>query len=281
MTCHVTKLVLYDFNLHGSIPISFGNLTYLKQVQLSFNDITGSLPISPIPPDLGIHWSGLRVLNIKYNAMTGPIPDSFLRWFQLEILFLGDNHFTGTVENLMNMTAAYYMDFPENSLTGTFPASISNLAKNLMTLETLENHFTGTLPESIGMMTTLTYLSLDHNEFTGAVPLALFDCFNLWWLYMDNNRFTGPNPLEIAFSTFGTNLLELSIGNNHFTGSLPTASFNLVPKLAVLMAGDNRLTGTIPAEITTLSLVTILDVSHNALVGTIPSDIGDCNKLLW
>jgi hypothetical protein len=85
----------------------------------------------------------------------------------------------------------------------------------------------------------------------------------------------------LAFTTWGNNLLEFANSNNYLTGSLPTASFSLVPNLNVLQVGSNHLSGSIPQEITSLSQITILDLSYNALVGPIPENIGDCALLWW
>jgi Leucine-rich repeat (LRR) protein len=54
--------------IEGSFPISFGNLTLLEEVDLSSNDLTGSILDS-----LG-GWTRIRQLDLSRNKFTGSNP---------------------------------------------------------------------------------------------------------------------------------------------------------------------------------------------------------------
>jgi hypothetical protein len=71
ITCNadqqVTSIVLENMGLSGSLPIGLGFLTRLTQLDLSHNQIEGSLP-----PDL--HFAPLETLDVSDNRLTGSVP---------------------------------------------------------------------------------------------------------------------------------------------------------------------------------------------------------------
>ena len=70
----VTKLVLSNNSLHGTLPAAIGNLTELEELVLSFNrdgatnnnrNLRGV-----IPPEIG-NLPDLKLLNLHYSNVTG------------------------------------------------------------------------------------------------------------------------------------------------------------------------------------------------------------------
>ncbi|KAJ3317446.1 hypothetical protein HDV06_001561, partial [Boothiomyces sp. JEL0866] len=81
----LTKLLLYQNNLHGTLPASISNLTKLTQLALGGNSFEG-----PIPPEYG----NLQVLEQLYfdeNSLNGTVPDSLGHIPTLVILFVQNN----------------------------------------------------------------------------------------------------------------------------------------------------------------------------------------------
>ena len=78
-------------------------------------------------------------------------------------------------------------------------------------------------PESIGNLTSLTYLSLAYNDqMHGSIPDAIGNLVNLVTLYLNNNQFTSlPSTIENLI-----NLETLSVGGNNLT-SLPESLCNI------------------------------------------------------
>ncbi|GKB46215.1 leucine-rich repeat-containing protein [Tanacetum coccineum] len=58
--------------------------------------------------------------------------------------------------------------------------------------------FTGTIPESIGNMTKLTYLGLTGNNFSGVIPRSIGSLTKLTWLELSDNSFYATIPREFG-----------------------------------------------------------------------------------
>lgn len=141
-TKRITDIDLQNQNIPGSIPTSFGNLTGLLTLNLSFNKITA------IPSSIG-NIVGLTSIKLRNNLIASPLPS--------------------TLQNLINLTV---LDFENNSLSGSIPAFFSNAA-NLEKVFLGENNFTGSIPEYFGSLTKLTTLYLHSNKLSGHIPEGL------------------------------------------------------------------------------------------------------------
>ena len=70
----------------------------------------------------------------------------------------------------------------------------------------------------------------------------------------------------------GGHVIGLSLPDNNLTGVIP-AALSALPFLQVLDLSGNRLSGTIPPEVTTLTTLAQLSLARNQLVGLIPDTI--------
>src|SRR5438045_8822483 len=66
----VTRLILYDNQLSGSIPASIGKLTKMQILDLFYNQLTDTIPAS-----IG-KLTNLIYLYLDINQLNGPIPAS-------------------------------------------------------------------------------------------------------------------------------------------------------------------------------------------------------------
>ncbi|KAL4191484.1 hypothetical protein AMTRI_Chr07g30170 [Amborella trichopoda] len=161
-----------------------------------------------------------------------------------------------------------------NHFTGSLPPSIGNLSK-LTNLDLSGNNFTGSLPPSIGNLSKLTHFSLFGNHFTGSFPPSIGNLFKLTNLDLSGNNFTGSLPPSIG------NLSKLSklwLRSHQFTGSLPPSIGNL-SKLTKLDLSGNNFTGSLPPSIRNLSKLTQLWLSYNNFTGSLPPSIGNISML--
>ncbi|KAL7093542.1 hypothetical protein ACP275_11G046300 [Erythranthe tilingii] len=139
--------------------------------------------VGQIPPDTLSRLSQLRVLSLRSNRLSGPIPPDFSQLKLLRNVYLQDNQFSGE-----------------------FPASLTELTR-ITRLDLSFNRFAGPIPFSVNNLTHLTGLFLQNNAFTGKIPSiappGLTD-FNV-----SNNRLNGSIPSALAkfpASAFANNL---------------------------------------------------------------------------
>ena len=77
--------------LYGRIPPELGNLTELRMLNLSLNELSGH-----IPPELG-NLANLEVLDLRSNLLTGRIPLELGSLENLRKLYLSGNRLTGCI----------------------------------------------------------------------------------------------------------------------------------------------------------------------------------------
>ncbi|XP_011069434.1 probable LRR receptor-like serine/threonine-protein kinase At1g56130, partial [Sesamum indicum] len=65
-TCHITALRVYELDITGTIPDELWNLTYMDDLNLARNYLTG-----PIPASIGILN---RMQSFGENALSGEVP---------------------------------------------------------------------------------------------------------------------------------------------------------------------------------------------------------------
>lgn len=94
ITCNITLgrvkvLNLEARNLTGSIPSSWGNLTYLTEIRLGDNYFCGQ-----IPKEFG-RFLRLHHLNLSFNNFSGEIPTNISHCTELVVITFGANKLVG------------------------------------------------------------------------------------------------------------------------------------------------------------------------------------------
>ncbi len=135
---------------------------------------------------------------------------------------------------------------------------------------------TGTIPQELGNLSSLTVLWLYNNQLTGTIPPQLGNLSNLVNLRLYGNQLSGSIPAELGNLTKLTNL---RIYNNQLSGSIPPELGNLT-KLRYLYAYNNQLSGSIPSELGSLSLLRYLKLQNNQLSGNIPASLSNLDAAI-
>ena len=155
--------------LFGQIPSGLGNLTDLRTLSLSINELSGN-----IPPELG-NLANLEHLNLNENLLTGIIPAELGGLASLGRLELGYNGLSGSIPpELGNLANLDHLNLNENLLTGIIPPELGRLG-NLESLNLSHNLLTGIIPPELGNLANLRQLCLGGNQLTGCIPSALRD----------------------------------------------------------------------------------------------------------
>ncbi|KAK9725010.1 hypothetical protein RND81_05G115400 [Saponaria officinalis] len=290
-------LKLENNTLVGEIPANLSACIELKILKLGCNKLVGELPLG-----LGV-LSNLREFHLHFNNFTGPLFEVLANITTLEVISAWSNAFTGTIpDNIDRMTNLTWLGVGGNQLDGVLPPSISNLS-SLVLFEVTGNYFKGSLPPFTGVkFPQLQILNLDANYFSGTLPLSASNFTSLEEVILGDNLFTGTVSLDfsnnqnlqlldlsynnlqgdmsfVSSLTNCSNLGELVLNVNNFTGSIPKSIVNLSSILTDLWIGGNKIRGVFPEGLGNLVNLEYLDVGDNDLTGKFPIDFGNLQYL--
>nr|XP_043630149.1 receptor-like protein EIX2 [Erigeron canadensis] len=281
-------LILSSNALSGPISPSLGGLSYLIVLDLSYNQLNGTIPAS-----FG-QLSRLESLSVSHNQLIGNIPTSLGQLSNLETLDVSDNSLAGVLSEihftkLNNLTD---LDLSKNSLTLNissdwippfqlhgFDGSSCNLGPqfpnlirtsvNLDWLGLSNSSIKDTIPEWFDSISSqISILDLSHNQIHGNLPR--FHGYNTHLINLKSNKFEG------SITSFPKNVGVLDLSDNLLTGHVPHTDGTTNSDLSFVNLSQNRLTGSIPADICKMIEIGALDLSNNSLSGILP----DCFQSL-
>ncbi|KAF3655797.1 putative cytochrome 82C2-like [Capsicum annuum] len=258
-------------------------LTHLQSLNLSGNDFSNS----HISPNFG-KFSSLTHLDLSYSDFSSEIPPEISHLYKLHSLFLssyrglklGPLSFKFLLQTLTQLREvdldSVQMNFPKMKLgplsfkfilNGYFPKTKWNSSASIMELELPGVNFSSNLPESIGCLTSLVYLSLGYCNLSGPIPKSLWDLTHVEYLNLGNNHLEGSIPL---FTSGLQNLKTLSLSGNSLNGAIPSWIFSL-PSLTYLGLGSNSFSGQL--EDFQSNLLVDISLEGNKLQGYLPKSI--------
>lgn len=210
--------------------------------------------------------NAIRSINLGENNATGTLPD--------EITYL---------RNLLSLNISH------SKISGTIPQEMFNLLDRLDSLDLKNNQLTGTIPERTILTTNpgLRFIDVGLNQLTGTFPLfrkiesvnfeknSLTSINGRYSTTRSMRRFKGfhnalAGPLPTTWNS--PNLIELDLGYNFLTGTIPNDLWNL-PSLKTLWLDHCNLTGPLP-ESSEGTMMHRLWLDSNSLTGTIPVMFG-------
>ncbi|KAL5720189.1 non-specific serine/threonine protein kinase [Ranunculus cassubicifolius] len=157
-------VALQSNKLTGSIAPALQNQN-LKQLYISQNNFTGLIP----PQEISLS-SGLIVLDMSHNSLSGPIPFEVGVLVNLNGLFIFENQLSGEIPSTIGSCSDLRsLNLRSNFLNGSIPSSLTSL-KGLEALDISHNNISGEIPTEMGKMVYLRYLNLSYNEIEGKVP---------------------------------------------------------------------------------------------------------------
>jgi Leucine-rich repeat (LRR) protein len=197
--------------LVGQIPSSIGQSTTLQSIDLTSNQLTGTIP------DFASQ-SKIMQLWLANNKFTGHIPVTTGKLSALQLLDLSANHLTATIPTeIGNCQKIIHFGVNENSLSGTINQVIDLLPSTLESLDASGNLLEGTIPVSVGTLAKVSFLDLQENKVGGTLPSEIGLLSELETLNLAYNKFTGSVPLTLANLS---NLVDLRLQGNSLNGSL-------------------------------------------------------------
>ncbi|CAI0555049.1 unnamed protein product [Linum tenue] len=278
----------------GTVPPSLSNASSLVVLQLPSNNFTGTMPSmessrnlmwlsifnnslgSSLPKQVANLSTGLEVLSLKGNRLSGGIPGEIQNLVSLQWLDATYNNFSGTIPPAIGkLQALQQLQLSYNSISGSIPSSIGNLTK-LLGLYLSNNHLQGGIPAGIENCRNLMTLDISYNNLSGVIPSQIMSISSLSRLLnLSYNHFAGAIPVEVGSLT---NLEDLDLSHNALSEEIPDSLGSCVAMEELHLQG-NLLQGTIPSSIQSLKGIRILDVSSNNLSGQIPKFLEDIKEL--
>uniref|UniRef100_A0A0D9W6A1 non-specific serine/threonine protein kinase n=1 Tax=Leersia perrieri TaxID=77586 RepID=A0A0D9W6A1_9ORYZ len=273
----LSTLRLRECSISGEIPLSIVNLTRLRELDLSQNNLTG--PITTI--DRKGAFLNLEILQLCCNSLSGPVPGFLFSLPRLEFISLmlnsladySNNLFSSIPEELAaRLNNSFFLSLANNSLHGGISPIICN-ARNLKLLDLSYNHFSGPVPSCL-LDGHLTVLKLRNNKFEGTLPDDIKEGCVSQTIDLNGNQMEGKLPRSLT----NCNDLEVfDVGNNSFADSFPSWIGEL-PKLRVLVLRSNKLFGAVggtPVDNgdrnrTQFSSLQIIDLASNNFSGILP-----------
>ncbi|XP_060194541.1 probable LRR receptor-like serine/threonine-protein kinase At1g07650 isoform X3 [Lycium barbarum] len=233
--CHVQSIILRGQDLPGVLPPSLVKLPYLKQIDLSLNYLSGT-----IPPK----WASIKLeyMTFMLNQLSGPIPK-----------YLG------------NMTTLLSMNLESNLFNGNVPKELGNMV-NLQNLYLGFNNLIGKFPVELNKLTNLIELRLSGNNFTGKLP-SFESLKNLQKLEIQASGFEGPVSPNISVLA---QMNDLRISDLTGSASEFPPLENMTGLIRLILRNCN-ISGKIPSYIANMSQLKVLDLSFNRLEGQVPN----------
>ena len=194
----LTSLHLTENSLEGPLMSDLFKLTKLKELYISFNQISG--PLTGIGS-----LTKLKEFYAFKNRLTGALPAELGSLSDLEYFVAGQNKFEGKLpvelNDLVNIKdfSVYYQE-SEEGLGG--PLLDFSKATKMEKLDIEGNKFTGEIPSTLLSGLDGNYiasagneisLNLAANDFTGVLPAELGSIENLF-LEISDNQINGPIP---------------------------------------------------------------------------------------
>ncbi|KAL9323596.1 hypothetical protein ACSQ67_008453 [Phaseolus vulgaris] len=296
MFSSLERLSLENTSIVG--PLSFGHLPRLKALDLSLNNLSGSLPVFEVTK-----FSSLHFLDLSHNKLSGTLPYTIGQLSNLWFLSISSNEFNGNIseEHLLKLSGLKIFDVSQNSLSfnlssdwvppfqlvalyasscilgSQFPMWLKQQRK-LQVLQISNTHIMDVFPEWFGdISSSLLYINVSHNKLSGVLPKSLSGIktgIMCTWDFSFNNL-SGPLP------PFPPKVYKLFLSNNMFTGF--ESSFCETSPLFVtyLELYSNARTGPLPNCWQKFQNLEILNLANNSLSGTVPESFGNLQSILW
>ncbi|XP_027151217.1 receptor-like protein EIX2 [Coffea eugenioides] len=259
----VEYLDMSNASISDTIPGWFEKVCHgIKSLYFSNNYITGKPPVCK--GNSGLKYR--RLFSLDSNKFEGPLQ---LLPTDISQLHLENNSLQGIIPHPdINMTLDILrvLDLSDNHFIGSIPDSLCSLQR-LAILDLSNNQLSGRIPSCIGKIKTLGALLLANNNLYGHIPISLGHLNVLVSLHMNRNNFTGMVPFSLRYLE---KLQYLDLGNNGLEGLIPSWIGDELSSLRILVLESNNFHGDISVSLCKLSSLQVLNLEDNNLTGHIP-----------
>jgi len=291
-------LSLSNNSLHGSIPPFLCKASNLQVLDISFNNISGT-----ISPCLITMTSTLEALNLRNNNLNGSIPDMFPTSCVVSSLNFHGNLLHGPIpKSLSHCSSLKVLDIGSNQIVGGFPCFLKNIP-TLTVLVLRNNKFHGSIECSDSLENKpwkmIQIVDIALNNFNGKIPEKYFTTWErmthdenystsdfiysrrkgVYSYYQDSVTVSNKGQ-EIKYEKILTIFTAIDFSSNHFEGPIPEMLMKF-KAIHVLNFSNNAFSGEIPSTLANLKQLESLDLSNNSLVGEIPVQLASLSFLSY
>ncbi|CAJ2653692.1 unnamed protein product [Trifolium pratense] len=253
----LSTIYLSSCILGPSFPKWLHSQKYLQRVDISNSGISDVVPMW--------FWNQATyttLVNISYNNIIGTIPNLPIRFSEGCRVNLDSNQFEGSIPPFFQ--SARYLGLSKNKFSEIRLLLCTNTTiNNVLLLDLSKNQLSTQLPDCWSHFKELTFLDLSDNTLFGEVPSSMGSLSKLKILILRNNSLAGKLPISLKNCT---NLVMLDLGDNGLSGPIP---YWLGQQLQMLSLRRNQLSGSLPPSLCYLTDIQLLDLSENNLSGRI------------
>ena len=272
-------LVLYNNMISGAIPSSLCRLRKLRFLDLSRNNLNGSITDCLVNKS-STDMTDLSIVNLslRNNNLSGEFPSLLQKCPQLMFLDLGHNQFVGTLPAWIGekLSSLSFLRLRSNKFHGQIPVELTKLV-DLQYLDLAYNNISGSIPRSIVNCTGMTQTRDNFDYLQNALTFERDDGDRLVFVYVENFTILTKGQ-ERLYTGEIIYMVNLDLSCNSITGEIP-AEIGALVALKNLNLSWNNFSRKIPENIGALIQVESLDLSHNDLSGEIPSSLSALTSL--
>ncbi|AES86997.1 verticillium wilt disease resistance protein [Medicago truncatula] len=261
-------LSLSNNSLQGSIPHSLCKASNLLVLDLSFNNILGT-----ISPCLITMTSILEALNLRNNNLNGSIPDTFPTSC---VVNFHANLLHGPIpKSLSHCSSLKVLDIGSNQIVGGFPCFLKHIP-TLSVLVLRNNRLHGSIECSHSLENKpwkmIQIVDIALNNFNGKIPEKYFMTWERM-MHDENDSISdfiysmGKNFYSYYQDSVTVSNKAIDFSSNHFEGPIPELLMKF-KAIHVLNFSNNVFSGEIPSTIENLKQLESLDLSNNSLIPT-------------
>ncbi|CAN6817171.1 unnamed protein product [Brassica oleracea] len=171
----------------------------------------------------GILCNGSDIISITLNdaSLGGELGDTNLvRLHSIRTIDFSNNHIGGSIPSTLPVTLQQF-SISSNQFTGTIPESLGTLS-SLSDIFLNNNNLSGELPDVFQNLVSLINLDISANNLSGMLPPSMGSLLALTTLHVQNNQLSGT--LDVLQDL---PLNDLNVENNLFSGAIPEKLLNI------------------------------------------------------
>jgi Leucine-rich repeat (LRR) protein len=265
--------------LTGELPACFGQMPNLKDLDLSSNNLAGTLPSF-------VAAASLKTLRISGNqqmvlAASTSLPPSLTELHARALMSARSWLLASVCGGQFKV-----LQLSDTPIDSELPVCVTQLT-TLTILIASRCMLRGSIPKLFGTLTNLEVFDVSFNALSGTVPPSVSSLLKLKTFDISFNAFSMSAQALLQPFQLLPQLLSISFSSNFITGQLTTDLFwNLdssivyFPSLTTMMLSNNSVSGSLLHVMGTLPTLATIDVTSNRFEGTVPSSFNSLSVFL-